>query len=350
MKLAGTRVKVPPVELGCSRRNPISTEPPRAAGLEAEGDEPAGRNDSEPHRMSLEKLKTGEQPSRCFTGTGRREKTGQPPASWQRSGGVGVGGTSVSSARESWENSGDGCKTQPTAQAGPTSEAGGVTGAVGVPHINVDLLDHKRGRESRGDACSMRGGEGKDAVMAGATQIKTPDKVRTLQMTLDRKAKAEPKYRFWSLYGERLRLDVLERAIETQRQNGGGSGGGWPETGHHCRGPRRPTTMAGGLREELRRKTCRPSPVRRVRIPKHNGGTRPLGIPTVKDRVVQTALLANLYLNPLDHGVNDTTGGQARREPSIAGRAPPTRRSARFINPQLRDWSCHRPTIIQTGS
>jgi len=73
----------------------------RAAGLEAEGDEPAGRNDSEPHRMSLEKLKTGEQPSRCFTGEGRREKTGQPPASWQRSGGVGVGGTSVSSARES---------------------------------------------------------------------------------------------------------------------------------------------------------------------------------------------------------------------------------------------------------
>ena len=160
--------------------------------------------------------------------------------------------------------------------------------------MNIDLLYKQRSREPRGDTCSMRGGEGKDAGMAGATQIKTPDKVRTLQMTLDRKAKAEPKYWFWSLYGERLRLDVLERAFETQRQNGGGSGGGWPETGHHCRGPRRPTTMAGGLREELRRKTYRPSPVRRVGIPKRNGGTRPLGIPTVKVTFVQTAFWLSL--------------------------------------------------------
>jgi len=48
--------------------------------------------------------------------------------------------------------------------------------------------------------------------MAGATQIITPEKVRQLQITLYRKAKAQPRYRFWSLYGELLRLDVLESA------------------------------------------------------------------------------------------------------------------------------------------
>ena len=60
--------------------------------------------------------------------------------------------------------------------------------------------------------------------MAGATQIKTPDKVRQLQITLYRKAKAEPKYRFWSLYGELLRADVLSTALETQWRNGGEAG------------------------------------------------------------------------------------------------------------------------------
>jgi len=60
--------------------------------------------------------------------------------------------------------------------------------------------------------------------MAGATQIKTPEKVRQLQITLYRKAKAQPKYRFWSLYGELLRLDVLESALEAQLRNDGEAG------------------------------------------------------------------------------------------------------------------------------
>jgi hypothetical protein len=50
--------------------------------------------------------------------------------------------------------------------------------------------------------------------MAGATRIITPNKVRELQIALYRKAKAQPKYRFWSLYGELLRQDVLARALE----------------------------------------------------------------------------------------------------------------------------------------
>jgi len=67
----------------------------------------------------------------------------------------------------------------------------------------------------------MRGGEAKDAGMAGATRIATPDKVRQLQIALYRKAKAAPKYRFWSLYGELLRRDVLEKALDAQLRNGG---------------------------------------------------------------------------------------------------------------------------------
>jgi len=70
----------------------------------------------------------------------------------------------------------------------------------------------------------MRRGEAKDAGMAGATRIVTPKKVRELQITLYRKAKAEPKYRFWSLYGDLLRRDVLETALVMQIQNGGEAG------------------------------------------------------------------------------------------------------------------------------
>ena len=140
----------------------------------------------------------------------------------------------------------------------------------------------------------MRRGEAKDAGMAQSAEIITPEKVRQLQIALYRKAKAQPKYRFWSLYGQLLRLDVLESALDAQLRNDGGVGvdgeslasveskrRGWLEQ----------------LREELKTKSYRPSPVLRVMIPKRSGGQRPLGIPTVKDRVVQTALY--LVLMPI---------------------------------------------------
>ena len=121
--------------------------------------------------------------------------------------------------------------------------------------------------------------------MAGATQIKTPDKVRELQIALYRKAKASPKYRFWSLYGELLRPDVLARALETQRRNGGEAGVDGQSLAAIHASPAVQQQWLDRLREELRTKTYRPSPVRRVLIPKSGGGERPLGIPTVKDRV-----------------------------------------------------------------
>ena len=64
-----------------------------------------------------------------------------------------------------------GNKSQPSAQAGPTSEAAGVAGEVGVPQSSVDLHYFKRCQEPRGDTYSTRGGEAKDAGMAGATRI-----------------------------------------------------------------------------------------------------------------------------------------------------------------------------------
>ena len=247
--------------------------------------------------MSLDNLRTGDKLSRSLIGEGRREGAGQQPAPPQRSGGVSVDGTFVSSTRENWESSGGGCKTQPTAQAGKTSEAGGAAGAVGVPHSSVDLHYFKRCEEPRGDTCSTRGGEAKDAGMAGATRIRTPDKVRQLQIALYRKAKAEPKYRFWSLYGELLRLDVLDTALAAQRRNGGEAGVDGESLAAIHASPQARQQWLDRLREELRTKTYRPSPVRRVLIPKGGGGERPLGIPTVKDRVVQAALC--LMLMPI---------------------------------------------------
>ena len=102
--------------------------------------------------MSLEKLRTGDQPSHSLIGEGRREGAGQQPAPPQRSGGVGVDGTSASSTRESWEVSSDGCKTQPTAQAGQASEAGGAAGEVGILHSSEEAP--VMGVESRRDTCS----------------------------------------------------------------------------------------------------------------------------------------------------------------------------------------------------
>ena len=261
--------------------------------------------------MSLDNFRTGE-PSRCLTGEGRREEAGQQPEHPQRSGGVGVDGTSASSTKVSWEVSGGGCKTQPTAQAGKASQAGGVTGEVGVPHSSVDLygLDEtfrEEVRETargmareltrRGNTCSRRGGEAEATGMAGAARIVTPNKVRQLQITLYRKAKTEPKYRFWSLYGELCRRDALEAALTAQRRNGGQAGVDGESLASINASPAARQQWLDRLQTELKTKTYRPSPVRRVMIPKSSGGERPLGIPTVKDRVVETALC--LMLMPI---------------------------------------------------
>ena len=123
----------------------------------------------------------------------------------------------------------------------------------------------------------------------------TPESVWNLQQSLQTKAKANPALRFYSLYDKIYRRDILAFAWRRCRENGGSAGvdgqtleqiessglGAWLDQ----------------LAEELKAKTYRPQAVRRVWIPKADGKLRPLGISTVRDRVVQMA--AVIVLAPI---------------------------------------------------
>ena len=124
----------------------------------------------------------------------------------------------------------------------------------------------------------------------------TPEKIRTLQRKLYRKAKAEPAFRFYVLYDKICREDILRHAYGLARGNAGAPGVDGMSFGQiEAAGLE---AWLAGLREELVSKTYRPDPVRRVMIPKPDGGgERALGIPTIRDRVAQTA--AKLVLEPI---------------------------------------------------
>jgi len=125
--------------------------------------------------------------------------------------------------------------------------------------------------------------------------LETPDKIRTLQRKLYCKAKAEPAFRFYLLYDKICREDILQHAYALARANAGAPGvDGVTFKQIDALGVE---AWLAGLREELVSKTYRPDPVRRVMIPKLGGGERPLGIPTIRDRVVQTA--AKIVLEPI---------------------------------------------------
>ena len=125
--------------------------------------------------------------------------------------------------------------------------------------------------------------------------LETPDKIRSLQRKLYCKAKAEPAFRFYILYDKICREDILTHAYELSRANAGAPGvDGMTFDEIEARGVE---AWLAGLREDLVAKTYRPDPVRRAAIPKPGGGERPLGIPTIRDRVVQTA--AKIVLEPI---------------------------------------------------
>jgi len=125
--------------------------------------------------------------------------------------------------------------------------------------------------------------------------LSPPPKVGTLQTALHTKAKNSPDYRFYALYDKIYRRDVLAFAYERCRANGGAPGiDGQSFADIEAFGKDR---WLDELAAELRNETYQPQPVRRVYIPKGDGKQRPLGIPCIKDRVVEMA--AVLVLEPI---------------------------------------------------
>ena len=144
--------------------------------------------------------------------------------------------------------------------------------------------------------------------------LETPEKIRSLQRKLYCKAKAEPAFRFYVLYDKICREDVLGHAYALARANAGAPGvDGVTFAQIEASGVE---AWLAGLREDLVTKTYRPDAVRRVMIPKPGGGERPLGIPTIRDRVIQTA--AKIVLEPVfEADFEDSAYGYRPRRSAI---------------------------------
>ncbi len=161
-----------------------------------------------------------------------------------------------------------------------------------VPYVLQGQHNLARGKGQYLHHVSERGKDKEIAAM-----LKTPDKIRELQRKLYWKAKQDKEFRFYSLYDKVYRADILSYAYKLVRVNKGAPG---------VDGIRFVDIEAeeGGVEKyleslsaELREKTYKPMLVRRVSIPKPDGGKRPLGIPTIKDRIAQMAV--KMILEPI---------------------------------------------------
>jgi RNA-directed DNA polymerase len=137
-------------------------------------------------------------------------------------------------------------------------------------------------------------------------ELRSIDKIQEFQRKLYEKAKADAKFRFYSLYDKTYRMDILVAAYRRAKANGGTSG----VDGEQFEDIERigVSDYLEELHQELKERRYRPQPVRRVYIPKANGKLRPLGIPTVRDRIVQTAFL--MILEPIfEAGFSEASHG-----------------------------------------
>jgi len=142
--------------------------------------------------------------------------------------------------------------------------------------------------ERRGTAFIMLLEEGKEKEIT--YMLTTPEQIQELRKKLYQKAKQEGQFRFYALYDKVYRKDIIEFAYYLVKSHNGAPGIdgitfeviGCMEGGE--------TRYCEGITEELRNRTYKPMPVKRAYIPKPDGSKRPLGIPTIKDRVVQMAV------------------------------------------------------------
>ncbi len=211
-------------------------------------------------------------------------EAGNDEYSGHHHGGVGGHGTRRSVVGVKDEISCGG-STGPTADTTPTTGKVRLAGGeVGAAHSSGEGGNDAG---AKGPYLVDGNSAGQDEAMAPSGEIATPPKVRKLQRTLYRKAKEDKRWRAWSLYADLCRRDVLETALGSVLRNAGAPGVDGVTTEAVKANA---AAFLDEVQTQLREKRYRPLPVLRVWIPKADGKPRPLGIPTVTDRVVQAAL------------------------------------------------------------